>query len=314
MDVYVEVALEPALADEQLANHAFAIGHVQVGLYPHAAHQFPAAFLDALLDLAKQGGIFLLHPGKILHAGLRIGEVGILLHELQRGGEGVFYHFHGFRPGPQPRHVDVRIADRSNGELLHPVIDRLQSASASFQGACESLLVAAVEGGEIDGFDGIRELLPMLRLAGGEAAENVFRGKNFVAQHSGIGLPGVIDQQLRSLKAPALGVEGNLDGDRDLLAGDGFFGERERIEGAAIALRHQAAIEKDPAIVRKAHLQADARAAKIVSARGLGYGEGGTVPGGAGAPPGGQGYWRPGRIVQRRIFAVGHVAVRTPLG
>ena len=54
--------LVPALAHQQLPHQRFAVGHVEVGLDPHAAHDLPAAFLDALLDLGIHVGILLGHP------------------------------------------------------------------------------------------------------------------------------------------------------------------------------------------------------------------------------------------------------------
>ena len=56
--------------------------------------------------------------GRSTNAGGEL-EVGILAHQLERAAEGVADDFNRFRPRPEPRHVDVAVADRRYAELLH---------------------------------------------------------------------------------------------------------------------------------------------------------------------------------------------------
>jgi len=320
-DVLVEIALEPTFAHEQLADQALAVGHIEIGLHPHAAHQFPTAFLHALLDLTEHRRVLLLQPFEILHARLRVSEIGIFLHQLQSGCEGVFHYFHGLGPRPEPRHVDMRIAHYPYGELLHPVVDRFETAVREPHGNGERHHVAARKGAEVDSLHGILKLLAMLRLSTGKAGEHIFSGEDLIAQGAGVGLAGVIDQQLRPLKPTGLGVEWNLDGQRNLLAGDSLRGYHDRIERAALALRHQSAIQEHAAVVRQSNLQTNARSPQIVPAGGLRNHDSGAIPGriassaatAATAATAVESHGRPGGVVQRRIFAVRHIGMAAPL-
>ena len=71
-----------------------------------------------LQHLREQVRIFFLHP--FIGARGRHGEleVGIFAHEVEHALEGVADNFHGLRPGPEPCHVDVRVANGANRELL----------------------------------------------------------------------------------------------------------------------------------------------------------------------------------------------------
>ncbi len=112
----VEV-LEGGLADEQLADERFAVGHVEVGLDPHAADDLPAALGDALLDLGVEGWIFVGHPLVVLRGGLGVGVVRILVHQLRGGAEGALDDVDGLRPRPEPRGIDVGVAGEVKGRL-----------------------------------------------------------------------------------------------------------------------------------------------------------------------------------------------------
>ena len=109
--------LEVALADEELADEGFAVGEVEVGLDPHAADDLPAALFDALADLVVHLGIFFGDPGGVLRGGLGVGVAGILVHELQGGGEGALDDVDGFGAGPEPGGVDVGVAGEVDGGL-----------------------------------------------------------------------------------------------------------------------------------------------------------------------------------------------------
>ncbi len=91
--------LEVALADEELADEGFAVGQVEVGLDPHAADDLPAAFFDALAISSLICGILVGDPLGVVRGGLGVGVVGVLVHELERGGEGALDDVDGFGAG-----------------------------------------------------------------------------------------------------------------------------------------------------------------------------------------------------------------------
>src|SRR5690348_9748364 len=89
LHIHTEFVLEKPLADEDLTNHGFTVRHVEVRLDPHAAHQLPASFTDALLNLGKLSRIFVTEPFVVAHTRLGIGKSGVFVHELQGGAKGV---------------------------------------------------------------------------------------------------------------------------------------------------------------------------------------------------------------------------------
>ena len=113
-----ELALEEALAVEELAHERLAGGQVAVRLDPRPADREPLPGGDALADPRPQPGRAVADPRVLL--GLRAGEavVGIALHEPQLGGEGPHALAEGLLQRPQPRRVDVRVAD--GGDLVRP--------------------------------------------------------------------------------------------------------------------------------------------------------------------------------------------------
>ena len=116
--------LEVALADEELADEGFAVGEVEVGLDPHAADDLPAALFDALADLVVHLGIFFGDPCGVLRGGLGVGVVGVLVHELERGGEGALDDVDGFGARPEPGGVDVGVAGEVDGGLREDGLER----------------------------------------------------------------------------------------------------------------------------------------------------------------------------------------------
>ncbi len=106
-----ELAAEELQAHENLADERFAGGHVAVGFDPHAAGSFPAAGLDPLGDFAEQRRVMILRVAVKLS--LRAGkvEVRILLHQPASRGEGASGLANRLAQRPEPRHVDMRVAD-----------------------------------------------------------------------------------------------------------------------------------------------------------------------------------------------------------
>ena len=99
------------LCVHQLPHEALAAGQVHVGFHPHATHRLPLAAGDALADALEQGRVLLLDP--LVLRGLRADEavLGVVVHHHRRRGEGAGTFTLCFPKRPQPRGVDVRVAD-----------------------------------------------------------------------------------------------------------------------------------------------------------------------------------------------------------
>ena len=113
-----ELALEEALAVDELAHERLAGGQVAVGLDPRPADREPLPGGDALADPRPEPGRAVADPRVLL--GLRAGEavVGVALHEPQLGRERPHALAEGLLQRPQPRRVDVGVAD--GGDLVRP--------------------------------------------------------------------------------------------------------------------------------------------------------------------------------------------------
>ena len=104
-----------------MPGEGLAGGHVHVILDPARAGGLPLAGFDRGLDLLEQFGVLLL-DGEV-GAGLALAEAELreLLHELEGLGPGRPADFLRLGPQPQPVHVDVRVADEVEAELLRQV-------------------------------------------------------------------------------------------------------------------------------------------------------------------------------------------------
>ena len=111
-----EFALEEALAVEELPHERLAGGQVAVGLDPRPADRQPLPAAHALADPRVEPGRAVADPRVLLR--LRAGEavVGVALHQPQLGREGAHALAVGLLERPQPRGVDVGVADR--GDLV----------------------------------------------------------------------------------------------------------------------------------------------------------------------------------------------------
>ena len=109
-----ELLLEEVLSFLELADQRFAAGNVRVGLHPHGAFHQPLAALDGFLDPFVQIGIERLDA--IVEIGLALKELvfGILLHQRQLVGECADAFALRLLQRPQPRHVDVRMAEAAH--------------------------------------------------------------------------------------------------------------------------------------------------------------------------------------------------------
>ena len=160
--VHAEFFLEELLAVHELADQGFTGGQVAVGFQPHAAFGLPAAFFDLLLDLVHQLGVALLQ--EVVQHGLRRHElvVGVLLHQLQNGGEGADDLFTGLGNGPPPCHVDVGVTDAGGDDIViaaHLVIQVLADVgNGFFHGLVEGLGEGNPHIQKVDGFvqDGLQ--------------------------------------------------------------------------------------------------------------------------------------------------------------
>ncbi len=85
---------------------------------------FPAPFFHTLADLLKKGRMIFLHQSVDGGLALRIGEIGILVHQLQHRGERVVRRRHGLLPAPRPIHVDVAMPDAMNAIGFGHMADR----------------------------------------------------------------------------------------------------------------------------------------------------------------------------------------------
>ena len=100
---------------QDVADKGFSRRHVAVGLKIPAAHNAPAAGLHQALDVGKEGGVVLLHPG--VEKGLIMieDEVGILVQNLHRRAEGREGFGTALLPPPEPDGVKMGVCDQMDG-------------------------------------------------------------------------------------------------------------------------------------------------------------------------------------------------------
>ncbi len=109
--VDAELLLEEALAVDELADQALAAGDVGVGLDPRRPLRDELARRRGLLDPRVDVGVALLqHPVEVRLA-LQELELGVLGHQRQLGGEGPPDLALGLLQRPEPRHVEVGVAE-----------------------------------------------------------------------------------------------------------------------------------------------------------------------------------------------------------
>ena len=92
-----------------MAKQRFLASHVFVTLHPVTGDNLPTPFPDAFGDPFQHFGIMLFD--NLINAGLALGKMKLrkFIHQFQHGGKGVIDDGNGFRPGPHPIHVYVRM-------------------------------------------------------------------------------------------------------------------------------------------------------------------------------------------------------------
>ena len=102
---------EIAPAEADLADQRLAGGQHAVGFDPHAADGDEPALVDARLHAREQVGVLGLEPFVLLGGTHRVGEVRVLVHQGEHVGHGAGHLAAGLAHRPQPRRIDVRVAD-----------------------------------------------------------------------------------------------------------------------------------------------------------------------------------------------------------
>ncbi|MCU1252333.1 MAG: hypothetical protein JWQ49_5362, partial [Edaphobacter sp.] len=312
--------LEVALADEELANEGFAVGEVEVGLDPHAAYDLPAAFFDALANLVVHLGIFFGNPCRVLRGGLAEGVAGVLVHELQGGGEGALDDVYGFGARPEPGGVDVGVAGLVDDGLGEDRVKGGEDLLRFAEGGVEGGLVAGFEGLEVDCRYCFFYFGEEIFARGGECGQDVCCGDALDADVFGVGAGcggvGVgFDLEVDAGKGFFVHRVEELDGYEDLVAGLGWFEKDDGFE--VVAEGYAAAVEVDDlghgAVAGGVELEPDAGTGDVVAVEGLGDFNDAAVPDGVlgGFGPG-LNQWPTG-VVEGGGFAVGDVAgVKAP--
>ena len=243
LNVCTELFLEVSLADQYLPRQRLARRHVEVGLNPHPTYDLPAALFNSLFNLMEHVGILLFHPFISAGRGHRELEIGIFAHQVQNAAKSVADDLDGFRPGPQPSHVDMRIANRANRESFEPWVQHLQLGLRVPKRLVESRLIAPVQCGQLNGLDRRIELRVALAPAGLIRVNHQAGSEDFVAHQSRIGPSG----RRRDDKAAAVDFRFFFFGvssyrDQKSLARLGIFSQRDHLLLVVIAMKKHRAV------------------------------------------------------------------------
>ena len=106
-----EVRLEEPLAKEQGACQPLAAGHVRVGFVPQATYSVPLPTLGSQTHPGELGGKLTLDRAVSAGLTLHITEVGVQVHQVHGAVPGAVTDIHRLGPGPEPVHINVRMAD-----------------------------------------------------------------------------------------------------------------------------------------------------------------------------------------------------------
>ncbi len=120
-----ELGLKEFVAVQELPDQRLAAGQVAVGLDPHAALGLPLAALHGFPDALEQLRLILLDELIQLRLRGHELELGILLHQAQHRGEGAHGLMARLIQIPQPRHVDMGVADAVRDGLRLAAFQRL---------------------------------------------------------------------------------------------------------------------------------------------------------------------------------------------
>src|SRR3954470_11496547 len=94
-----------------MAHETFSRRDVAIRLDGPAADHFPASFFDALTHLFEHLRVGALNPTVMSGRGMAVTKVRRFLHAVERAAKSGEHQIRAVAPGPQPRGVDVRIAD-----------------------------------------------------------------------------------------------------------------------------------------------------------------------------------------------------------
>ena len=110
-DVRAQISLAVLLAIEGLAHKALRGWNIAIRLDGPAANHFPSAFVHTLLNLREHGRIGALHPAIMCRRRMAVTEIRRLNHPVQRAAKSVERLVRAVAPGPQPRRVNVGVAN-----------------------------------------------------------------------------------------------------------------------------------------------------------------------------------------------------------
>ena len=109
-----EVLLEEPLSMGELANERLTAAEVGIGLHPHPSHRNPRALGDCGADVAEHGRVVLAHPVVVERLAAREPVLWVPLDQRQLIGEGPGALATRLAQRPEPRCVDVSMADRGD--------------------------------------------------------------------------------------------------------------------------------------------------------------------------------------------------------
>ena len=115
-----------------------------------------------------------------------VGVVGVLVHELEGGGEGALDDVDGFACGPEPGGVDVGVAGEVDVGLSEDGVEGGEDVLRFAEGFVEGGLVAGGEGFGVDGGDGLFYFGEEIFARGGEGGEEVGGGDALDADVVGV--------------------------------------------------------------------------------------------------------------------------------
>jgi hypothetical protein len=122
-----------------------------------------------------------------LGGGLGVGVVGVLVHELEGGGEGAVDDVDGFGAGPEPGGVDVGVAGEVELVDCEDVVERGEEGLGFVEGGVEGRLIPCCEGFEVDGGYGGFDCGEEVFAGGGKDGEEVGGGDALDADVVGVG-------------------------------------------------------------------------------------------------------------------------------
>ena len=113
-DVDIERLPAIAFAIQGMADEALGSRYVAVRLNGPPADDLPSAFTYARSDLSKHLRRGPLHPAVMLRRGVAVAEVRVLVQAVERAAKCIKNGIGTVTPRPEPRGVNVRVANHVN--------------------------------------------------------------------------------------------------------------------------------------------------------------------------------------------------------